>query len=217
MRNLFGVSYAISFYDFDLYTLSLHFTTIPPSRFAFKNTLWNLSRLICLFYILYSLRDSRRFLTRNFACFTWNNLFFWFLPTYWQTTAILLFAIPFLNTTLPVFLSRTFQGAYTLFRDSSDKFDKDDCLTWRPKRWRWRFCRSRFKRNSGSLIFNGITFARKKRNGNYKSAFILLFVFYVSTQTVIRNRDFYARKQIDFLLPILDWLCFLTEKIAHIR
>lgn len=73
------------------------------------------------------------------------------------------------------------------------------------------------KVNNGSLIFNGITFARKKRNGNYKSAFILLFVFYVSTQTVIRNRDFYARKQIDFLLPILDWLCFLTEKPPLIR
>ena len=93
--NLFGVSYAISFYDFDLYPLSLYFMPIPPSQFALKITLWNLSRLIRLFYILYSLRDSRRYLTQNFACFTWNNLLFWFLPTYWRTTAILFFCNPF--------------------------------------------------------------------------------------------------------------------------
>ena len=143
--NLFGVSYAIFFLRFWFIHFVSAFYDYTASRFALKITLWNLSRIICLFYILYSLRDSRRFLTQNFACFTWNNLFFWFLPTYWRTTAILFFAIPFLNTTLPVFLSRTLQGAYTLFRDSSDKFDKDDCLTWRPKRWRWHFCRSRFK------------------------------------------------------------------------
>lgn len=72
------------------------------------------------------------------------------------------------------------------------------------------------KVNNGFLIFDGITFARKKRNGNYKSAFIFLFVFFLSPQTVIRNR-FFARKQIDFLLPILDRLCFLTEKPPLIR
>ena len=75
------------------------------------------------------------------------------------------------------FLSSTFQGAYTLFRDSSDKFDKDDCLTWRPKRWCDIFAAVCLKVNNGSLVFNGITFARKKRNGNYKSAFISSLYF----------------------------------------
>ena len=145
-----------------------------------------------------------------------QSLFFDFYRLIDEQQLSCFFAIPFLNTTLPAFLSRAFQGAYTLFRDSSEKFDKDDCLTWRQKRWRWHFAVDGLKVNNGFLIFDGIAFARKKRNGYYKSAFIFLFVFFLSPQTVIRNR-FLARKQIDFLLPILDWLCFLTEKPPLIR
>ena len=58
-----------------------------------------------------------------------QSLFFDFYRLIDEQQLSCFFAIPFLNTTLPVFLSRTFQGAYTLFRDSSDRFDKDDCLT----------------------------------------------------------------------------------------